>query len=340
MACTDFMVKATDGTIVNGRSMDFGIEDQARLIVYPRGKQWASEAPGNKEGLKWEQRYGFVGFSVVGLDKSIDGMNEKGLIAKLLWLPSAGYQPVPKDKESAAMEVLLLPNWILGNFSTVAEVKNALHKVFVWGKEMAALGGGIPTMHLTVHDAEGNNIVAEWIDGKLNLYDNPLGVMTNDPPLPNHWANLRNFANLSSEMAKPLKLDGMTITGTGNGSGLLGLPGDCSPPSRFVRTAYLRAFAYQAKNSSEAVNLARHLLDQVTVIKGISREKTAQGEFADYTQWITIEDLTHRMIYISNYNDPIWRAVDLKKIDFTRGDYTPIEVAKPSGKAILDVTPR
>ena len=338
-ACTDFVVKATDGTVVNGRSMDFAIEDQARVTVYPRGKLWTSAAPDKKEGLKWKQRYGFVGFSVLGLEKSTDGMNEKGLSAKFLWLPSVGYQTVPKGKEAKALDVTLVPDWILGNFSTVAEVKEALPSVFVWGNELPVLNS-VPVLHVAVHDAKGNSLVAEWIDGKLHLYDNPLGIMTNEPPLPKQWANLRNYVNLSPMMQKELKLDGMTVSGTGNGSGMLGLPGDCTPPSRFVRIAILRQFAYQPKNDAEAVTFARHLLEQVYVMKGVSRNKTPQGEEADYTQWTAIEDLTNRVLYFSNYDDQTLRAINLKELDFTRADYKPIPVAKPSGNAIMDVTPR
>ena len=340
MACTDFVVKAADGTVVNGRSMDFAIEDQARVTVYPRGKQWTSEAPGKKQGLKWKQRYGFVAFSILGMEKSTDGMNEKGLSAKFLWLPSVGYQTVPEGQEAKALDVTLVPDWILGSFSTVAEVKEALPALFVWGNELPVLNS-VPVLHVAVHDAQGNSIVAEWIGGELHLYDNPLGIMTNEPPLPEQWANLRNYVNLSPMVQQPLELDGMTVSGTGNGSGLLGLPGDCTPPSRFVRIAILRQFAYQPKDDDEAIVFARHLLEQVYVMKGISRSNAPKGVVdADYTQWTAIEDLTNRVLYFSNYDDQTLRAIDLKKLDFTRADYKPIPVGEPSGHAISDVTPR
>ncbi len=266
-------------------------------------------------------------------------MNEKGLSAKVLWLPSVGYQSVPKGKQKNALDVALVPDWILGSFSTVAEVKKNLPTVFVWGNTLAGLGS-IPVLHLAVHDAQGNNMVAEWIDGKLHVYDNPLGVMTNEPPLPMQWANLRNYVNLSPWIQKTLQLDGASVSGTGNGSGLLGLPGDCTPPSRFVRVAVLKKFAYQPEKAEDAVTFARHLLDQVYVMKGISREKTADGEMADYTQWVAIEDLTNRVLYFADYNDQTLRTIDLKKLDFTRSDYTPIPVSKATGNAILDVPPR
>jgi len=338
-ACSDFVVKAKDGAVLNARSMDFAIEDHAKVTVYPRGKQWASETPGKAKGLSWKQRYGFVGFSALGLEVSSDGMNEKGLSAKFLWLPSAGFQAVPKGGEARALQASLVPDWILGNFSTVEEVKKALTGVLVWGDTPPGLGGGL-TIHVAVHDAKGDSMVAEWVDGKLNVYDNPLGIMTNEPQFPMQRANLRNYVNLSPWMAADLQLDGESFSGTGNGSGLLGLPGDCTPPSRFVRIAVLRRFAYQPETADEAIVLARRLLEQVYVAKGVSRDKTPQGEMADYTQWSNIYDLTHRVLYFADYQDQTLRVVDLNKIDFTRGDYAPIPVRAATGNAFKDVTPR
>ncbi|WP_291326172.1 choloylglycine hydrolase family protein [Desulfovibrio sp. UCD-KL4C] len=339
MACTDFVVKAKDGTVVNARTMDFAVNDQAKVTVYPRGKKWSSPAPNKAKGLQWKQRYGFVGFSILGLTASTDGMNEKGLSAKALWLPSVGYQNIPASKASHALDITLVPDWILGSFSTIEEVKKNLPKVLVWADQLPELGT-MPVLHITVHDPAGNSLVAEWIDGKLNLYDNKVGVLTNEPPLPMQWANLRNYVNLSPMIQKDLNLNGMNVSGTGNGSGLLGLPGDCTPPSRFVRIAILKQFAYQPEKDEDAIIFARHLIEQVTVMKGISREKTPKEEMADYTQWFTIEDLTNRVLYFGDYNDQTLRAVDLKKLDFTRSDYTPIPVSKVTGNAIKDVTPQ
>ncbi|WP_051249648.1 linear amide C-N hydrolase [Maridesulfovibrio zosterae] len=338
-ACTDFVIKAKDDTVMTGRSMDFAISDQAKATVYPRGKKWISKSPNKAKGLQWKQRYGFVGFSILGLTASTDGMNEKGLTAKALWLPSVGYQTVPKGSESRALEVTLVPDWILGNFSTIEEVKKNLPKVLVWADSLKELDGK-PVLHIAVHDANGNSIVAEWIDGKLNIYDNPIGVMTNEPPFPMQLANLRNYVNLSPWIQKDLELNEVKISGSGNGSGILGLPGDCTPPSRFVRTAVLKEFAYQPANADEAIIFARHLLEQVTVMEGISRKKTLNGELADYTQWITIEDQTNRVVYFADYDDQTLKAIDLKKLDFTRSDYKAIPVSEPTGLAIKEVTPR
>ena len=91
--------------------------------------------------------------------------------------------------------------------------------------------------HYVVYDAAGASIAIEPIGGKLKIYDNPLGVMTNSPTFDWHMTNLRNYIALNPRNVPPLKIDGMTFRQFGEGSGMLGLPGDTTPPSRFVRAA-------------------------------------------------------------------------------------------------------
>jgi choloylglycine hydrolase len=138
----------------------------------------------------------------------------------------------------------------------------------------------------------------------------------------------------------PLREETRAVPACPKGRAWNGRSCSCTPPSRFVRTAVLGTFAYQPKDAEEAVVFARHLLNQVDVMKGVSRDKTPQGEVADYTQWTAIEDLTNRVLYFADYADQTLRAIDLKKLDFTRSDYAPIPVSAPSGNAVKDVTPR
>jgi choloylglycine hydrolase len=93
---------------------------------------------------------------------------------------------------------------------------------------------------------------------------------------------------------------------------LNGLPGNSTPPSRFVRIAYLKEFANPASNSAEAILLATHLLNDVDIPKGTIRD----GKNEDYTQWSVIKDLTQKIFSVRTYDSMIFRAIDLKKIDF------------------------
>jgi choloylglycine hydrolase len=107
------------------------------------------------------------------------------------------------------------------------------------------------------------------------------------------------------------------FTPTGHGSGLRGIPGDFTPPSRLIRTLFLKNSANQAKHARAARNLALHILNDIDIPKGVVRDKGALGGTSDdYTQWVAVKDLTHRLYDYRRYEDLDLRRIDLKKIDF------------------------
>ena len=316
LACTDLVVKAKDNTVINGRSMEFPIDLKSDVVIFPRGIQNIFTDSKGVKGAEWTSKYGFLGISAFGIKNClVEGFNEKGLTVGGLVFGGAKYQkPLP----GRFIPVNGLAGWILGNFATVGEVKAALSKVTVCEpsiNKLKSLG-----MHIAVHDVTGKNLVIEFVDGKANVYDNPLGVMTNSPDFPWMITNLRNYINLDSLNRAPKTLDSVQIEPTGVGSGLLGLPGDWTPPSRFVRMAICKGAALKPKNAKEAINLAEHLLNIVDIPKGVIKEKpepfiTMYG----YAQWVIIKDLTNKVLYYKTYDNSAWKSVDLKKIDLRPG---------------------
>jgi len=316
-ACTDFVVKAQDGTIVNGRSMEFAQAMQSLAVVHPIGETVHSTGPGGKKGLSWTTRFGYVAVTSMGNQGPNDGMNEKGLSLGFLWFAGAKYPDVPARGMSRALEVLDAASWLLGNFSTVEEVKKAVAGVHIWGAQNQLLGG-VPPLHFAVHDADGKNLVIEFVDGKMNVHDNPVGVLTNVPSFEWQLINIRNYANLTAVDVQPFRINGFMVTPTGHGSGLHGLPGDSTPPSRFIRTVVNTQLSAPAKDAVEVVNLAEHILNAVDIPKGTARlqGQTMQG---DYTQWAVVKDLTNKVLFFRSYEDLSLKAIDLKKLDFSTG---------------------
>jgi choloylglycine hydrolase len=256
----------------------------------------------------------------MGKDGFNDGMNEKGLSIGFLWMPGTKYQTINAGEENSAIEILDFGHWLLSNFATADEIRSALSSVRVWGAENPLLKA-IPPLHVAVHDAGGKNLVIQFLHGEMQLHDNPIGVLTNYTSFDWQITNLGNYANLTPFDTKPLSLDGSNIFPTGHGSGLHGLPGDMTPPSRFVRTVYFKQSALPAANTTEAINLAEHLLNAVDIPKGanIISKKSTEG---DYTQWAVIKDLTHRVLYFRTYENIALRKIDLNKIDLTPGSPT------------------
>ncbi|MFA6034227.1 MAG: linear amide C-N hydrolase, partial [Myxococcota bacterium] len=243
-ACTVFRLKADDGSVVVARSMEFAVDLKYELIVVPRNKSYTSPAPDGSAGLSWKTGYGYAGVATADMDYGItDGMNEKGLAIGLLWFESdMKYQDVAPGENARALAQAMVGDWVLGNFAAVEDVKREIQKLKVF-KYTDPATKMAPTLHFIVYDANGGSIVIEYENGVCNVYDNPLGIMTNAPRFPWQVTNLRQYVGMRSDMPEPVKVSGLTLTPTGHGAGMLGLPGDLTPPSRFVRLAVLTRFA-------------------------------------------------------------------------------------------------
>lgn len=230
-----------------------------------------------------------------------------------LWFPGAKYQDVLPRETSHVVAIEDFGLWVLGNFATISEVKEGLKGVRIWGHKIPLLGEE-PPLHIALHDLQGNSLVIEFINGKVITYDNPAGTLTNYPAFDWHMINLQNYINLSAINTVPINFRGTVLGPTGQGSGLLGIPGDWTPPSRFVRTTILKQFATIPENGMGAVTLSAHLLNAVDIPHGDIRTKAGSDE-GDYTQWCVIKDLTHKVLYYRTYNDLTLRAVDFNKVD-------------------------
>ncbi len=314
-ACTSFLISTSDGGHVYGRTMEFGLELKSKAMVIPRNHELTSDGPDGKPAMSWKGQYAAVGLNALGMTALVDGMNEKGLTGGVLYFPGFAEYTDPAD---ADLDKSLAPwdflTWALTNFATVAEVKDALDDVTVIEVVQETMKMSLP-LHYTLHDATGASLVIEPIDGKLKVYDNPLGVMTNSPPFDWHLTNLRNYVKLSSTNAPPLKLDGETIEPLGQGSGLLGIPGDGTPPSRFVRALGLTMSVAPVSSGPESVRLAEHIANNFDIPKGWVREKPADDQSLEYTQWTTVADIDNRMFYVKTYEDQVLRGIDLNAFD-------------------------
>src|SRR5208337_1886483 len=238
MACTALVFKAQDGTAIYGRTMEWGASDlKSELALVPHDTSFKSALGEGKTGMEWKNRYGFVGVNAAGLPYATDGMNEAGLTVGALFFPGfAGYQEPSADTLPVTVSNVDLVNYLLSNFKTVAEVRQAMPKIRVARNADIEKEFGTPLpLHHVVNDATGDSVVIEYTGGELKMFDNKVGAMTNSPNYDWHLLNLRNYANLKPQGAPPRAIDGVSLTPFGAGSGMLGLPGDFTPPSRFIR---------------------------------------------------------------------------------------------------------
>lgn len=235
-----------------------------------------------------------------------------------LWLPGTEYENVTSSVDSSrVIEVSDLPVWILGNFEDIGSLEKALRELVVWG-EVNRLIQEIPPLHFSLHDRFEGSMVIEFIDGQTNIYDNPNGVLTNAPKLPWHLTNLRNYANLSPYL-KEADINGIHYKGMGFGSGYFGIPGDGTPPSRFVRVSLFKEFANPVETPEEGVMLALHILNTVDIPAGVAKRKGTGLASFESTQWITVKDHVNLKLYFRSYDCASLFLVDLDKVDFSHG---------------------
>jgi len=312
------------GLHVSARTLDFAFEIGSQVRVVPREQRWSAVATGaSVEALTWTNSLGFVAMDALGFDdKFADGLNEAGLSVGTLWLPETELPMTPPASGAApAMDFVSIAGWLLGTCATVADVRAAIASVQIWSAPMKlmwpqgrpvpagfeSLMDWAPPEHLAIHDAHGGDLVIEFLDGVPRIHDNPIGVLTNSPTYDWHITNLRNYVELTNANAGDVTLMGVKVAPTGNGSGLLGMPGDVTPPSRFIRATVLSEVATSAKDARDAVNQAFHSLDMVSV----PRHVVAAG---DYTQWSVVRDHDNLVFYVRSYDGWSTDAHDLLQL--------------------------
>jgi choloylglycine hydrolase len=342
--CTDFLLLAADrdNSVVIGRSMEFGEDLGSQILVGGRGTKKQSGAPDSpKSGLSWTAKYGYVGLNVAGLhlpNLICDGMNEKGLSIGALWLPSYTQYSPTVSNNAQALDVKDFTNWVLGNFATIAEVKAGLTGVQIWGNSLT--NSQIP-IHFSIHDASGESAVLEFLKGNTQglWQDNTVGVLTNAPPFEWQLSNIGNYVGLSSVDATPITIGGTIYPAPGHGSGMRGLPGDSTPPSRFIRLLFQKQFATQPENNSDTISQALHLLNTVDIPLGTSAAKNEQKPSKgndDYTQWVVIKALTARTFSYRTADNPTLMQINFADLDL--GDAREVPYLMPQEATYIDVT--
>lgn len=328
-ACTGITLKSKDGVTVVARTIEWsGGNLNSQYVVVPHGHVRRSYTPdGGMNGMRFQARYGYVGFAVEQEEFIAEGLNEAGLSAGLFYFPKAGeYQPYDPAEQSRSIADLQLVSYVLGECSTVDEVKAAVSKVRITTIDPQAL-----TVHWRFADTSGRQLVLEVIEGVPRFYENQLGVLTNSPGFEWHLTNLNNYVNLFPGSAPEHPFGNIGLAPLGGGSGFLGLPGDFTPPSRFVRAAFFQTTAPQRATAFESVLQCFHILNNFDIPIGVQyAEGETPADIPSATQWTAATDMTHRMLYYRTMYNSTIRSIDLRSIDFSKVKYRakPLDAVK------------
>jgi choloylglycine hydrolase len=231
---------------------------------------------------------------------------------------------------------------LLTSFATVDEVRDALTKVRVVPVVEPALGFA-PPVHFIVTEPSGKAIVIEYLKGEMKIFDAPFGVITNAPSYDWHETNLRNYINLSPVALPGKKIEDLNFRPLGGGSGMIGLPGDFTPPSRFVRAVAFYKTARPTATGDETIYEIFRILDNFNVPLGASEgtgDDKTQG-MRNSTIWTSASDTNNKVFYYHTQHNRRVRMVDLKKIDFgSFSDIKRLPLDKVKAQDIQDVTPQ
>jgi choloylglycine hydrolase len=298
--------------------MEFAADLKSCIIVVPKGYNYQGTAQGMKPGKTWTAKYTVMGANMFGTDYLIEGFNEKGLgMGGFFHTGFADYQPVGDNEFSNTIGSWEVISYVLSNFSSVDEVVEGLKEVKVANVTRIEMGNNIVPLHYKVQDASGKCVVIEYLKGKMFMYEDIMGVITNNPTFDWHLLNLSNYVNLSPINTAKNEIGQFIIHQMGQGTGLLGLPGDFTPPSRFIRAAFLSQCAQKPITSDEAINTAFHVLNSFDIVRGLVIDPTNSANPNEQTQWTSASDLKNLRFFIKTYDNPKIKMVDLKKVDLT-----------------------
>ena len=320
-ACTGISLTAKDGSKIVSRTMEWGgFNLGSHLVLVPRGYTQRAVTPTGKDGMQLVAKYGYVGIGVLESNFMAEGINEKGLMGELFYFPGYGEtEPYDPSRKYSAISDAQFLDWALGSFANIEELVKALDNI-----HYITYGHGFESTHLSIADASGRQIALEYFDGKFHVFENKVGVFTNAPSFDWHMTNLNNYSNIFAGVTKTREIvPGVAIKSLGVGSASHGLPGDLTPPSRFVRAAFYVHTARQRATGYETVMQTFQILNNFDIPLGI--EFAPDEEIPDMlsgTQWTSAIDLkAMKFYYKSEWNYTI-RCVDLNKINFATAKFT------------------
>ena len=334
-ACTGITLHSVNNHPVTARTIEWAATPlHTMYVVVPRGQAQQSILPdGSMNGKRFTAKYGYVGIAVEETEFIMEGINEAGLGAGLFYFPQYGeYMPYDAALKQQSISDMQVVAWILSNFASINQLQAALPQIRIISTDPRA-----STVHWRITEATGRQVVLEIINQRIQLYENPLGVLTNSPEFTWHLTNLNNYVNLFPGDAPDITLGSATLRHIGGNSGFRGIPGDATSPSRFVRATFYRATAPEQPTAFDAVKQCFHILNNFDIPIGIEHRKGEGPKMPSATQWTSAIDLTHRKVYFKTMHNNTIRCIDLAKTDFSRVKYSATHMDKQKQQPVVHI---
>jgi len=308
--CTGIRLQCADGYVA-GRTCEFGNVLEYDALFLPVGMQY-SAVVGSGTGKEWSSTHAVVGMSTFGAMAIMDGVNDSGLMAGAFYFPGhAQYADASQTDASRSLNATEIPHYVLTTCGTIDEALAAIAEITVVDSPVNGWGPVAPPLHYQIIDDQGRHVAVEPTQaGSLLITENPTSAFTNSPDLPFHLLHLAQYMNVSPETIQQSDVFGTTVTAPGMGSGGLGLPGDYSPPSRFVRAAFFAANHPTPTTTIDGIQELFHLLNAFDIPMGAARV----GATSDFTQLTVARDARELTYAWRSYADQRIRQVNMKQL--------------------------
>lgn len=300
--CTAATYKTKDGYF--GRTLDYEFSYGDEITITPRNYQFNFR---NTESMN--THYAIIGMAYVAGNYPLyyDAINEKGLgIAGLNFVGNATYNKPVENKTNIA-QFELIP-WILGQCSTVKDAKALLNNINIIDTPFNA-ELPLAQLHWIISDKDEAITVESIADG-LHIYDNPVGILTNNPPFNIQMFSLNNYMNLSPKNPENKFSDKLPLHPYSRGMGAIGLPGDLSSASRFAKAAFTKMNSVSGDSEEESVSQFFHILGSVDQQRGCCEVHDGKYEITIYTSCCNLDK---GIYYYTTYNNHQISAVDMHR---------------------------
>lgn len=325
--CTALLVTDLNGNAYKGRTQEFAVQVPFILTYFPVGSKIESQTPDGKQGLTFNTKYPVLSVGVQAIPDAkqasyIDATNDQGLTISLNCFNDSS-APAVGDDASKILSAADIAIWVAGNFKNVPEVKATLlsDNTEFWLPSAEVLGSVPFPIHYAIFDKTGAGIVLEFQDGKKNVYDNPVNVLTNGPDFPWHLTNLNNytFTNLDKNSGQ---IGNFKLQTQDAGIALTTLPGSETSTGRFVKAAYYANYVRKAATPDDAIVTLGHIMNNFDRPYDLTADPAGDGGdgpgsdavSTEVTYWTVLNDLSRNLFYFRNIKSLSYSVIDFKKL--------------------------
>lgn len=328
-ACTAMVITDANGAAYNGKTMEFSYPIPLNMEYIPAGTSIHSITPTGEPGIQFKTKYPVLGLGMLAIpnakqDTLVEAINNQGLSINSNEFNNSQAPAALGDDPHKILAATDFTMWVLGNFQSVAQVKQALiaGEAKIWLPTIPFMGNTVMPIHYAVFDKTGAGLVVEYSKGQQHIYDNPVGVMTNIPDFSWHLQNLNNYAFLSNLDRNQGQFNQLKVSALDSGNALVGVPSDQTSVGRFIKAAYYTHFVRKAKNPDEAIITLAHILNNFDRPYDVSIDPPGavgdgpalQTTSSEVTLFTWMADKTRNRYYLRTINSYNFIMIDMNQL--------------------------